>query len=76
MARICLITANSSTFGLLTGNPSANVGGAELQQSLIAQALSAAGHEVSFLVHDFGQPDIMTNDVGFSVCPRARIVLK
>lgn len=64
MARICLITANSSTFGLLTGNPSTNVGGAELQQSLIAQALSAAGHEVSFLVHDFGQPDIMTNDAG------------
>lgn len=64
MAKICLITANSSTFGLLTGNPSTNVGGAELQQSLIAQALSAAGHEVSFLVHDFGQPDIMTNDAG------------
>jgi glycosyltransferase involved in cell wall biosynthesis len=40
------------------------VGGAELQQSLIAKSLRQSGHQVSFLVHDFDQPDIMENDQG------------
>lgn len=64
MARICFVSTSSATYGLLTGEPIAKVGGAELQQSLIAKCMRQSGHEVSFLVHDFGQQDIVENEQG------------
>lgn len=64
MTKVCFVSTSSATYGLLTGEPMTKVGGAELQQSLIAKSLSSGGHDVSFLVHDFGQPDIVSTDQG------------
>ena len=38
------------------------IGGAELQQKLIGESLSAKGVQVSFISHDLGQPDFLQED--------------
>lgn len=43
------------------------VGGAELQQSLIAKSLAANGHTVSFLVCDLGQPSVVETAAGIKL---------
>jgi glycosyltransferase involved in cell wall biosynthesis len=43
------------------------MGGAELQQTLIARCLARAGYEVSFLVHDHGQPEFERNPDGITL---------
>lgn len=67
MTSVCFISTSSATYGLLTGDPTAKMGGAELQQSLIAGCLRHSGHDVSFLVHDFDQADVVVNDQGIKL---------
>lgn len=62
--KICLVSPSPDTYGVLTGDPKAQVGGAELQLKLISTYLQEHGTEVSFLVHDLDQSDISTNDRG------------
>ena len=45
--RILFVTLNA--YGMLSGGYSGNIGGAELQQVVIAKELAARGHEVYFL---------------------------
>jgi len=64
MAHVGIVSTSKATYGLLTENAMARVGGAELQQVLIARCLRKSGHEVSFLVHDFDQANVMVNEQG------------
>ncbi|WP_051554390.1 glycosyltransferase family 4 protein [Desulfobulbus elongatus] len=41
------------------GTYTGQIGGSELQQKLIGEALSAKGAQVSFISHDVGQPDFL-----------------
>jgi len=53
--RICFFALNA--YPTLAGTPETRVGGAEVQQILIARYLVKQGHEVSFVVGDHGQKD-------------------
>jgi glycosyltransferase involved in cell wall biosynthesis len=53
--RVCFLALDS--YPILAGNPEAFLGGAEVQQCLIAQYLARRGYEVSFVSWDYGQPD-------------------
>ncbi len=64
---LCIISTSQGTYGLLADEKIDFVGGAELQQKLIAEALLKRGYKVSFLVHDFGQPDVMVNSKGITL---------
>lgn len=53
--RICFLAL--SAYPILAGTPEARVGGAEVQQSLIARYIARRGFEVSFVTRDHGQPE-------------------
>src|ERR1700720_3462283 len=53
---ICFVGINNLP-ALTPEFPNRGVGGAELQQTLLAKALVRAGFEVSMVVADLGQPD-------------------
>jgi len=53
--KICFYALNA--YPTLAGTPEARVGGAEVQQVLIASYLVEQGHEVTFVVRDHGQQD-------------------
>ena len=53
---ICFVAEQRAAYGLLTGEACESVGGAELQQTLIASALQKLGYTITFLVPDLGQP--------------------
>lgn len=61
---VCFISESESTFALLTGEECNKVGGAEVQQTLLASNLAKLGYPVSFLVPDFGQPAEITTEEG------------
>lgn len=54
--RICFVAPGA--YGVLTERPDLrHIGGAEVQQLLLARELSRRGHEASFVTLDHGQPD-------------------
>jgi len=58
---ICFVALNA--YGLLSGRKDvAHIGGAELQQVLLARELAARGYRVSFVTLDHGQPDGIQHD--------------
>lgn len=66
--RVCFVSESKATYGLLTGGDMSNtVGGAEVQQTLLAPALHKLGYSVVFLVPDLGQPDEVVTDQGITV---------
>jgi len=52
---VCFVVTSPAMADLLTGDGPEAMGGAELQLSLLGQALKEKGWDVSFLVADFGQ---------------------
>lgn len=63
--RICFVSESEATYGLMVGgDASATVGGAEVQQALLAPALQKLGYSISFLVPDLGQPDEVVTEQG------------
>ena len=58
---VCFAAPN--IYPIISGDYSAGVvGGAEVQQSIIARSLVARGYRVSVVCFDFGQPDIVEFD--------------
>ena len=67
---VCFVALKS--YGILAGDPRVGqIGGAEVQQVLIARELVRRGYRVSFVVHDYGQPDGLDCDGirVFKKCP-------
>ncbi len=53
---VCFVALKS--YGILADDPAVGqIGGAEVQQVLIARELARRGYRVTFVVHDYGQPD-------------------
>jgi glycosyltransferase involved in cell wall biosynthesis len=66
--RICFVSESNATYGLLAGGEmNTIVGGAEVQQVLLAPALQKLGYDVTFLVPDLGQPDKVVTGQGITV---------
>lgn len=61
---ICFISESRVTYSLLTGEACSKVGGAEVQQTLLASMMRGLGYGVSFLVPDMGQPEEMVTHEG------------
>lgn len=61
---VCLVSENRATYGLITGSDQGVMGGAELQQVLIAESLVRLGYKTTFVISDFGQPDSVVTDRG------------
>lgn len=55
--KVCIISTSRILSKLLVGEKLDQVGGAEVQLVLIADMLVGDGYEVTFLIHDLGQPD-------------------
>lgn len=65
---ICFVSESRATYGLLTsGESNTTVGGAEVQQTLLAPALQKLGYKVTFLVPDLGQPDKVVTGQGITL---------
>ena len=62
--KMCFITTSPVLSDLLLGICPSAMGGAELQQVLIAKILMEMGCQVTFLVHDRGQPDEVYKEDG------------
>ena len=65
--RLCFISESRATYALLTGEECSKVGGAELQQTVLASGLAKLGYEIAFLVPDFGQPPDVTTEQGITL---------
>lgn len=64
---VCLISESKVTYALLMGEQIPQVGGAEVQQALLAAALVQLGFPVTYLVPDLGQPVKMTTATGITL---------
>jgi len=58
--RICFLALNA--YPTIAGTPEARVGGAEVQQLILARYLVKQGHEVFFVTRDHGQPEAVVID--------------
>ena len=59
--RLCFVAPKA--YGLLSGDPRApHIGGAEVQQCLVARGLSRRGHAISMVTLDVGQGDARVHD--------------
>jgi len=71
MPHVCFVAPN--IYPIISGDYSAGVvGGAEVQQSIIARSLLARGYRVSIICSDFGQPDNIEID-GISIHKTCRV---
>ncbi|MHB0912210.1 MAG: glycosyltransferase family 4 protein [Armatimonadota bacterium] len=64
---ICFVSETEATYGILTGAKCNAVGGAEVQQLVLAEALRGRGYRVTFLVPDLGQPPVIVTASGITV---------
>lgn len=62
--KICLVSTSPILSELMVGKKVDNLGGAEVQQTIIAKMLLENGYDVCVLVHDIGQPNEMTTPEG------------
>lgn len=68
---ICFVALNC--YNLLSGRKDiGHIGGAEVQQVLIARWLVRNGYKVSFVTHDYGQPDAEVRD-GITIFKASRL---
>ncbi len=64
---VCFVSESKATYSILTGDACSKVGGAEVQQTLLASTMRDMGYPVSFLVQDFGQPDKVVTEQGIAL---------
>lgn len=64
---VCFISESKRTYSLLMGEECSKVGGAEVQQTLLASTMRGIGYPVSFLVPDFGQPSKIVTEQGITL---------
>jgi len=64
---VCFVGEGESFFDLLTEKVGGRAAGAAVQQKLIAQGLRRLGYEITFLVSDYGQPDVVTTSDGINL---------
>ena len=62
--KICFVAHN--IFPLFSSKGAEKIGGAELQQMFIGKGLRDRGYEISYITHDYGQPEgNITDDLKF-----------
>lgn len=64
---ICFISESRATYGLLAGDACTKVGGAEVQQTVLASALQKLGYTITFIVPDQGQAAKVVTEQGITL---------
>ncbi len=64
---ICFISESLATYSILAGEACSKVGGAEVQQTVLAAQLLKLGYKVSFAVGDYGQAEKVITEEGITL---------